>query len=73
MTSSVEPTQGAARIRELINAEDEQFERITAFVEDGVRAGRIAEQNGDALIATARVARDANVRILYNQLSSGPR
>ena len=69
MSNSVEPTPSAEQLRELIRKEDETLQRVVAFIESGILAARIAEENGEMLILAAERAHASAVRPLQRQLS----
>lgn len=56
------------RIEELIEAENATLDRIVIFVDQGVMAARISEENAEMLVAAAKAARDVNVRPLRELL-----
>lgn len=69
MSNSVEPTPSAEELRESIRREEETLHRVVAYIDEGMRNGRISDTSGELLIAAAERAHDRAVRPLQRMLS----
>ena len=62
--ASEDPSDSKSRLSEMIEAEDAALDRVTEFIREGMRAGRISDKSGELLIDTAEINHHVTVQRL---------